>query len=112
MMDENLKQRWAQLKAALEEKDVPQMALAAACGVSQATVSRVLWRCPKRNSQSFAKLCNYAFSETSRIQKSNPADNQHLMDALKSTWDGSPRHADALADILRAVNVATRIAKP
>lgn len=102
-----LKRKWDRLKEKLDEGGETQQSIAKASGVSQATVSRILERCPKRKSKAFTRLCNYALlDEPATIGSADPSGSPLLMEALRETWDGTPEHARALADILRAVNAA------
>lgn len=107
-----LKRKWDRLREVLGARGTSQMSIAKGSGVSQATISRVLERCPKRNSKAFTKLCKYALPEPSSMDSADPATSPLLMDALRETWDGTPEHAKALADILRAVNAARNVTKP
>jgi hypothetical protein len=108
-----LKRKWDQLRDVLGAKGASQVSIAKDSGVSQATISRVLERCPRRNSKAFARLCKYALlEEPSGMGAADPATSPLLMEALRDTWDGTPEHAKALADILRAVNAARNVTKP
>lgn len=110
-MDDTLKGKWDRLKAALNAMNLSQVSIAIGSGVSQATVSRVLERCPKRSSKAFFRLCKYALLK-GNVGVTDPATSPPLMEALRETWNGTPEHARALADILRAVNAAGNLTKP
>jgi len=71
--------------------------------VNQSTVSRLLSpNTPRKHvTQALSKLCNYAKIDIYLTTTSNPASNKTLMDALESTWDGTPSHARRLAKIIR-----------
>lgn len=110
-MSDLLKRRWSELIEKLEASKATQLAISSAAGVSQATVSRILDRCPKRRSKAFVRLCNYALVEPAPTRPADPASSPVLMDVLRQTWDGTPAHAEALADILRAVDIAKNVTR-
>ena len=82
-----------------------QQSIAEAVGASQSQVSRVLSGQSIRSSRLFIEICNYVHSATRRSPARAVHDNAELMDALASTWDGSPRHASALAEVIRSLGV-------
>jgi transcriptional regulator with XRE-family HTH domain len=93
----------AQLEALLAREGITQSELARRADVSQPTVSRARRRAPERNSQSYARLCNYIQKELDRVALPGPA-----RDALAEIWDGSPAHAEALATLIRAAGDLSR----
>ncbi len=44
--------------------------------------------------------------DTYRV-RCDPSSNQHLMSALHGVWNGTPRHARALASVIRSLNRLT-----
>lgn len=112
-VNEDIKQRWLELQARLKERGLRQETVAAEADVSQATVSRVLQRCPTRHGGAFRKLCIYADSlppMNGRIA-APPVRDAELLAALGEVWDGTPEHARALAAMIRAAGHAARISK-
>jgi transcriptional regulator with XRE-family HTH domain len=87
----------AELDALLRREGMTQAELAEKARVSQPTVSRAKRRVPRRNSESYSRLCSY-IREVSR-EISLP---RTVCDALAEIWDGSPEHAEALAGLIRA----------
>lgn len=105
----DIKQKWLRLKATLETQEVSQEALAIAAGINQATVSRILGRCPKRAGAAFIRLCIYANRVDEHGSRPDPALSDELMNALRDVWNGSDEHAKALAAIIRAAGYATHV---
>ncbi len=87
----------AQLDALLARDGITQAELADLAGVSQPTVSRARRRVPRRNSESYSRLCRYIREESEEITLPRT-----VCDALAEIWDGSPEHAEALATLIRA----------
>jgi transcriptional regulator with XRE-family HTH domain len=86
------------LESLMQARQLTQDDVAVAAGVSQATVSRVLRRQPQRSGAAYLRLCSYIQAETVP-ENGAPA---HLIAAVRRTWDGSERHAAALAELIDA----------
>ena len=82
------------------------MQIAIAVGASQSQVSRVLSGHSVRRSKLFDVICKYVYS-ADRAGSPHPEKSAELMDALRSVWDGSPRHAKALALVIRSLGELT-----
>jgi transcriptional regulator with XRE-family HTH domain len=81
-----------------------QEQVAQATGVQQSTVQRLLASRPKRYTRALRAVCKYAkISLLSRAPREDPAKNQQLISALRHVWDGSPAHADALAQVIKSL---------
>lgn len=81
-----------------------QEQVAQATGVQQSTVQRLLASCPKRYTRALRAVCQYAkIGLSSRVRREDPAKNQQLVGALRHVWDGSPAHADALAQVIKSL---------
>jgi len=72
--------------------------VATAAGVSQPTVSRMLRRAPQRSGAAYLRLCSYIQGQAVP-EDGAPA---HVLAAVHRTWDGSERHATALAELIDA----------
>ena len=82
----------------MAERNMTQGDVAAAAGVSQSTVSRVLQREPQRSGAGYLRLCSWMRQQTVPDGLA-PAE---IMTALRETWDGSDGHAAALAALIEA----------
>jgi transcriptional regulator with XRE-family HTH domain len=83
-----------------------QQEIAAALGVSQPQVSRILAGKSTRRTRLFEAVCIYAYEAQARVQKGAkpPARScSTLLDALDAVWDGTDRHAKALALVIRSL---------
>ena len=98
----DIKHRWLALKTQIALRRLTQSEVATQAGVDQATVSRILARCPRRNGKAFYRLCNYALMPSSRKKRFDPRDNGEMMEALRDVWDGTDDHAEAIAGLIRA----------
>lgn len=90
------------LKANFKSRKLSQEAVAAANGMHQSQVSRVVRGQFKKVDGSVKALCKYA-SLSIIVDKRDPSTNPKLMSALSNLWDGSERHADAIAKVLTAM---------
>jgi transcriptional regulator with XRE-family HTH domain len=86
------------LEDLMRDRRLTQEDVATAAGVSQATVSRTLHRQPQRSGAAYLRLCSYIQEETVPANDA-PAN---LIAAVRQTWDGSERHAAALAELIDA----------
>ena len=78
-----------------------QQEIAKATGVDQSQVSRILAGEAKRPSRNVARLCSYAKGlQAPSTGKSGRAQIDRAIDQL---WDGSPRHASAIAGVLVSI---------
>lgn len=74
-------------------------------GISQSQVSRILSGQSKRRSRVFDEICNYVNKYETGISVDNVRQNEELLEALASIWDGTPCHALALATVIRTLGV-------
>lgn len=80
-----------------------QQEIAAALGLEQSQVSRLLAGKLARRTTAFDRLCRYL--RVPHNARSIPALPEELREAVMATWDGSHAHADALATVIRALGV-------
>ena len=102
------KQKWDDFQSIVKANELTQNELILGAGVSQATVSRALARCPKKTSKEFERLCSYAYSMSGRATN-RPVDDPDLLSAIREVWNGTPEHARALASMIRAAGVVARL---
>lgn len=90
------------LATLVEEKKLSQLDIARATGVDQGQVSRILAGLSKRLSRNTRKLCRYA--ETIRPSSAPPDTTDELQKAILGIWNGTSQHAQALKQLLQAVD--------
>jgi len=76
-----------------------QARLAAAAGVSQATVSRALTGAPLRRGRAYRKLLAYIENKIAPTPKPSRGKRQ-VAKAFEEIWDGSDIHAAVIAQII------------
>lgn len=91
--------------------------IANALGASQSQVSRVLSGHAQKFSGLAERVCNYVNSHLQGISRETVANNDELMSALASVWDGSSQQAKLLANLIRSAGalmpaMGTRIESP
>jgi hypothetical protein len=89
----------AALRAA--ELGLTQAMIAVAIGASQSQVSRILSGGGVRRSRLFDDVCKYVCSISDN--QAWPGESDELQAALAEVWDGTPRHAKALALVIRSL---------
>lgn len=93
----------AVLRAKFIELGMKQKAIAQACGLDQGQVSRILNGHFKEYKGHVENLCKYA--EISIVPHTvDPSQNPALMQALRKVWDGSDKHAQAIAKVVLALS--------
>lgn len=80
-----------------------QLELANALSVSQSQISRVLSGKATRVTPLMHKLCDYLMGSLSSASVDRVRENRELLEAIAFAWDGSPRHAEALATVIRSL---------
>jgi predicted transcriptional regulator len=110
-MNAAIKEKWTQLRVILPTLGLTQPEIALAAGVSQAAVSRILAKCPDRTGQAFKKICIYAEARLPETQRALPLpiEEESLVSAINEVWNGTPEHARALAEMIRAAGFAARV---
>lgn len=79
------------------------MEIATALGASQSQVSRILHAKGLRASRLSEDVCMYVERFEGGVTSTAVRNNDVLIDALASTWDGSAKHANALALVIRSL---------
>jgi transcriptional regulator with XRE-family HTH domain len=83
-----------------------QQDIAFALGASQSQVSRILSGKSTRRSRLFDDVCIYAYEAEKKSQhrmKPSASSCTTLLDAIDAVWDGTERHAKALAVVIRSL---------
>lgn len=85
------------------ELGITQSQIAEAINADQSQVSRVLSGKSKRASRVFNAVCNYVNCMTPSIDHSLVKQNDELLSAIASVWDGTEQHALALSNVIRSL---------
>jgi len=85
------------------EQGITQSEIANAVGASQSQVSRILQGKGLRNSRLCEEVCLYIERFTGGVSADMVRDNDVLIDALATIWDGSASHAKALSTVIMAL---------
>lgn len=98
--------RAASLLAARRAKELglTQQEISKAIHADQSQVSRVLSGKSKRRSRVFIEVCNYVNRSKPSIGSELVKENDELISAIASVWDGSTSHASALATVIRSLS--------
>lgn len=87
------------------QRGLTQSQIAAAVGASQPQVSRILSGHGERASRLQEAVCLYVERFIGGVSAESIRGNDELMEALRSTWDGSASHAKALSTVIRSLAV-------
>lgn len=88
-----------QLRSAVVNRTVTQQQIAFATGVDQSQVSRILAGQMKRASANVVRLCRFAY-QMGNSHEPDPSRNQTLVNALRTVWDGTEAHAQAISQVI------------
>ena len=84
---------------------ITQKQIADALGASQSQISRILRGRGERGSRLQEEVCLYVERFEGGITADTVRRSDELMDALRTTWDGSAAHAKALSTVIRSLRV-------
>jgi transcriptional regulator with XRE-family HTH domain len=87
------------------DQGIKQSDIAEAVGASQGQVSRILNGNFLRGSRLFEDVCLYVEQFETGVSVEAVRENQVLIEALRSVWDGSAVHAHALSTVIRSLSV-------
>lgn len=82
---------------------IHQDEIALATGVTQPHVSRVLSGAVSPTAKAYRRICAYVLSRKSPISTERVAQNQELVSAIATIWDGSDEQARALGAVIRSL---------
>jgi len=84
-------------------KGISQSQIAIAVGASQPQVSRILAGRGQRQSRLFEEVCLYVEKLDVGVSTDAVRANEELIEALSAIWDGTAKHARALACVIRSL---------
>lgn len=87
------------------ERGISQMEVAEIVGASQPQISRILKGTGIRATKLVEEICLYAERLEGGVTADAVCSSQELISALAETWDGSARHAKALAVVIRSLRM-------
>ncbi|MGJ7567810.1 helix-turn-helix domain-containing protein [Variovorax sp. GB1R11] len=94
------------IRQAMAEKDLRQIDISRELGIPQPTLSRSFSQAVTVT-PTHRKICKYL--EISITEDVNGAGAQALHQAVLDAWDGTERHAQALANLVRAAARASAV---
>lgn len=92
-----------QLSNLAKSLGITQECISNVTGISQSQVSRLLSGHGKRTPKSYIEICNYVNSCRNGISPELVRQNDELINALASVWDGSARQSAAIANIIKSL---------
>ncbi len=112
MINTNLTLNTSQLSSMAKSLGITQEDISNGTGISQSQVSRLLSGHGKRQSKSYIEICNYVNSCRNGISPELVRQNDELINALASVWDGSARQSAAIANIIQSLGGICTISNP
>lgn len=101
-----------QLSSLAKSLGITQEDISNNTGISQSQVSRLLSGHGKHKSKSYIEICNYVNSCRNGISPELVRQNDELINALASVWDGSARQSAAIANIIQSLGGICTISNP
>lgn len=105
MLDPSIKARALRAAEICRQRGITQAQIADALGASQSQVSRILSGRGLRQSRLFEEVCLYVEHFDVGVTADAVRHNEELLEALRTTWDGSAAHAKALSTVIRSLAV-------
>lgn len=105
MLQPNLQIRVAWVAEICRERHISQSQIAEAVGASQSQVSRILSGNSQRPSRLLEDVCLYVERQVEGVSADAVRRSDELIEAVRSTWDGSAAHARALSTVIRSLAI-------
>lgn len=93
----------SELLIKVKQMGITQSELADALSVSQSQISRVLSGHGKRRTKLFDELCIYVNNQIKGVSSDVVRENEDLMEAIASVWDGSVAQARTIATVIKSL---------
>lgn len=103
MKDANIKVISSELSMQVKRSGLTQEHLAIALSVSQSQISRLLSGQGKRQTKLFDDLCIYVNNQVKGISPDLVRENEVLLEAIASIWDGSVAQAHSIAAVIKSL---------
>ena len=105
MLDPATEARALRAADVCRQRGITQVQIAEAVGASQSQVSRILSGRGERQSRLLEEVCLYVERFDTGVTEDAVRGNEELLDAIRSTWNGSAAHARALSTVIRSLAV-------
>ena len=112
MKEQDIKATSIRIALRAKSLGLTQSSIAEAIGADQSQVSRILTGHSKRHSRVFDQVCNYVENSVCGLSNDLVRNNDELIDAIASVWDGSANQATTLASVIRSLGVLTAANTP
>ena len=112
MQDASINARAQRAAEICRQRDITQAQIAAALGASQSQVSRILSGRGLRQSRLYEEVCLYVEAFDVGVTTEAVRRNEELLEALRTTWDGSAAHARALSTVIRSLAILGKTREP
>lgn len=103
MKNVNITVMQSELLIKVKQMGITQIHLAEALSVSQSQISRVLSGQGKRRTKLFDELCIYVNNQIKGVSSDVVRENEDLMEAIASVWDGSVAQARTIATVIKSL---------
>ncbi|RGE39251.1 hypothetical protein DZC30_22180 [Comamonas testosteroni] len=103
MIESEIRARAANALRVCQLHGIAQADIAAHVGASQPQVSRILKGECVRVSRLFEEVCLFVEQFDAGVTTEAVCANNDLIEALRTTWDGSASHAKALSAVIRSM---------
>lgn len=115
MMNDDIKFLAHDVSLKAKVAGITQDQIAKALSASQSQVSRLLSGRGKRRTKLFDEICIYVNSQIKGVSSDLVRENEGLLLAIASIWDGSASQAELIANVIRSLGpicTASKSTKP
>jgi len=92
-----------ELRALIKQHGLLQNNMANDLGLSQGQVSRLVSGKFKKPGRAYGELCIYVLDAIKKVEPAEIQENQLLVSAIASVWDGSAEQAGLIAQVIRSL---------
>jgi transcriptional regulator with XRE-family HTH domain len=103
MKNEDIKTISNDISRKLKVAGIKQEQISKALSVSQSQISRLLSGKSKRRTKLFDNLCIYANSQVRGVSADLVRENEDLLQAIASIWDGSASQAQSIVRVIKSL---------
>ncbi len=103
MKDQVIQARVIRARDICKQRGITQQEIAHALGASQSQVSRILCSAGVKRSRLQEEVCLYVERFDVGVTAEAVRSNDELIDAIRTTWNGTAAHAKALSAVIRSL---------